>query len=120
MRRSFAATLALAAAFVFAPPASAQQAEYGDAMGGVDQVEEDRGTVMRFLERPEVGGAAESMGVDVQDVGRAVLDMNGEDVSLVADRVREIEESAAADTITITTTALVIGLLILIIILLVD
>lgn len=119
MRRSFAATLGLAAAFAFAPPASAQQGEFGGPMRGVDQGEEDRSTIMRFLERDEVGGAAGSIGVDVQEMGRRVQGMNDADAARVADQVRDVEQQMAAQNITITTTTLIIGLLILIVLILV-
>lgn len=114
MRKSFAATLALAAAFVFAQPASAQQG----SLGTIDQGEEDRSTIMRFLERDEVGGAASTIGVDVDAVGRKVLTLSDADASRVASQVRDVEEEMAASNITITTTALIIGLLILIVLIL--
>lgn len=115
MRRSFAATLALAAAFLVASPASAQQA----SLGSIDQGEEDRSTIMRFLERSEVGGAAATIGVDVDEVGRKVLTMSDADASRVASQVRDVEEEMAAQNITITTTALIIGLLVLIVLILI-
>ena len=119
MRKSFAATLALAAAFVFAPPASAQEARFDGSTGGVDQGEEDRSTIMRFLERDEVGGAAGSIGVDVQALGRKVQGMDDASAARVASEVRDVEQQMAAEAITITTTALIIGLLVLIVLLLV-
>ncbi|HUF14106.1 MAG TPA: PA2779 family protein [Longimicrobiales bacterium] len=119
MRRSFAATLAIAAAFVFAPPASAQQAGFGGSAEGVDQGEDDRSTIMRFLERDEVGGAAAGIGVDIQAVGRDVQNMDDASAARVAQEVRDVEQQMAAQNITITTTALIIGLLILIVLILV-
>lgn len=109
MRKFFAATLAVAAAFV-AAPAAAQH---------VDQADEDRGTIMRFLERDEVGGAATSIGVDVQTVGRRVQTMSDAEAARVAEQVRDVEQQMAAQNITITTTALIVGLLILIVLILV-
>jgi len=119
MRRSFAATLALAAAFVAAGPASAQQGGFDGSTGGADQGEANRTAIMRFLERDEVGGAAASIGVDVQALGRRVQGMSDADAARVADQVRDVEQQMAADTITITTTALIIGLLVLIVLILV-
>ena len=112
MRRSSVATLALAASLGMAAPASAQQAEWtaGD---------EDRSTILRFLERDEVSGVAGQMGVDVQDAGRNVLEMNDAEAARVADQVRDAEQAMAASSITITTTALIIGLLVLIVLILV-
>jgi len=116
MRRSFAATLALAATLAFTAPATAQQ---GGFEGGGDQGEADRETIMRFLERDDVGGAAGSIGVDVQEVGRRVQTLSDAEASRVAREVRDAEQAMAADTITITTTALIIGLLILIVLILI-
>ena len=112
MRRSFAATLALAAAFVVASPASGQQAEWtaGD---------EDRSTVMEFLEREDVGRAAEHLGYDMQDVGRAVLELSDENAARVAGEVRTAEQALAAETITFTVTTLIIILLVVILLILV-
>ena len=119
MRRSFAATLALAAAFVVAPPASAQQAQFGGSTGDVDKGDEDRSTIMRFLERDEVGGAASGIGVDVQALGRKVQSLDDANAARVANEVRDVEEQMAAQNITITTTALIIGLLVLILLVLI-
>ena len=110
MRRSFSATLALAAAFVFATPAMAQQASFSQS----DQGDEDRTTIMRFLERAEMGGVASSVGVDAQELGRRTQVMSDADAARVAQQVRDAEQAMAADTITITTTAIIIGLLVLI------
>ena len=119
MKRSFVAMLGLVAAFAFASPASAQQAELGGSMGAVDQGEEDRSTIMRFLERDEVGGAASGIGVDVQALGRRVQGMDDASAARVANEVRDVEQQMAAQNITITTTALIVGLLVLIVLLLV-
>lgn len=110
MRRSFAATLALAAAFVFTTPAMAQQASFSES----DQGDEDRTTIMRFLERAEMSGTATSIGVDAQELGRRTQGMSDADAARVAQQVRDAEQAMAADSITITTTAIIIGLLILI------
>ena len=110
MRRSFTATLAIAALLGFAAPASAQ-AEW-------TQGDEDRSTIMEFLERDDVGGAAAEMNVDLQDVGRGVLDMSDDVASRVASDVRALEQSYAADTITFTTTTLIIILLLVILLIL--
>ena len=118
MRRSFAA-LALAATLGVAGPASAQQGGFDGSGGGVERGEADRETIMRFLERDEVGGVAEDMGIDVQDVGRGVLGLSDAQAARVADQVRDAEQQMAADTITITTTALIIGLLVLILLILI-
>lgn len=115
MRRSFAATLAVAAAFVFAPPALAQQAMFDE----VDRGDEDRATVMRFLERAEADGTASGIGVDAQELGRRAQRMSDADAARVADRIRDAEQAMAANSITITTTALIIGLLVLIVLILV-
>ena len=119
MSRSFAASVALAATFAFAAPLSAQQAELGSSMGGMDRGEEDRSTIMRFLESDEVGGAAASIGVDVQSVGRSVQGMSDANAARVAEEVRDVEAAMAAQNITITTTALIVGLLVLIVLILV-
>jgi hypothetical protein len=102
---------ALAAVLLLSTPAAAQQAW--------TEADEDRSTIMRFLERDEVGGVAESMGVDVQDVGRGVRGLSDAEAARVADQVRDVEQQMAASNITITTTALIIGLLILIVLILV-
>ena len=112
MRRSFAATLVLAATLACAMPAAAQQQEWSEA-------DENRSTIMRFIERDEVSAVVEDMGGDVQDVGRRVQRMNDAEASRVANQVRSAEQAMAADTITITTTALIIGLLILIVLILI-
>jgi hypothetical protein len=112
MRRSFTATLAIAALLGFAAPTSAQQVEW-------TRGDEDRSTVMQFLERDDVSGAVERIGADPQDLGRAVLDMSDEDASRVARDVRVFEQAYAADTITMTTTTLIIILLLVILLILV-
>lgn len=111
MRRSFTATLSIVALLGLAAPVSAQQAEW-------TQGDEDRSTIMEFLERDDVGNAASQIGVDVQDVGRGVLDMSDDDASRVASDVRAFEQAYAASTITFTTTTLLIILLVVIIIIL--
>jgi hypothetical protein len=112
MRRSLAATLAIAATLACAVPAAAQQAEWSAA-------DEDRSTIMRFLEREDVGGVADDMGMDVEQAGRGVLRMSDSDASRVAVQVRDFEQAMTADSITITTTALIIGLLVLIVLILI-
>jgi hypothetical protein len=118
MRRSYAATLALAAAFVSATPVAGQQVDDGQ-QAAWSAGDEDRSTIMRFLERDEVGSAAERMGYDVQDVGRAVLQMSDDDAARVATDVRSAEQALAADTITMTTTTLIIILLVVILLILI-
>jgi hypothetical protein len=118
MRRSFATTLALAASLVFALPAAAQQADHVDGSGW-DAGDEDRSTVLRFLERDEVGGIVGSMGYDAQDLGRAVLELNDADAARVAGEIRAAEQGRAADTVTFTTTTLIIILLVVILLVLV-
>lgn len=119
MRRSFATTLALAAAFTFAAPVSAQQSDSRDSSGWEERADRDRATIMDFLARPDVGDAAADLRIDMQDLGERVLEMGAHDAALVAERVRDAEQQAAADTITITTTTLIIGLLVLIVLILV-
>ena len=81
--------------------------------------DEDRSTVLRFLERDDVGAAAQSMGHDAQDIGRAVLDLSDADAGRLAQQVRSAEEALAADTISFTTTTLIIILLVVILLVLV-
>ena len=112
MRRSSVATLALAVSLGMAAPASAQQAEWtaGD---------EDRSTIMEFLERDDVGSAGEHLGYDMQDVGRSVLELSDENAARVASEVRSAEQAMAAETITFTVTTLIIILLVIILLILV-
>ena len=118
MRRSFVATLAVAAALGCATPAAAQQAdESGQA--GWTAGDEDRSTILRFLEREEVGGVAGSMGYDSQDLGRAVLDLSDADAARVASDLRGAEQALTADTISFSTTTLIIILLVVILLVLV-
>lgn len=118
MRGSCAATVALVAALGLAAPASAQRADQEQA-GWQGRTETDRGVIMDFLIRPEVSDAAAGVGIDLQEVGRGVMRMDAADAAVVADRVRDVEQQMAADTITITTTTLIIGLLVLIVLILV-
>lgn len=118
MRRSFVATLAFAAALGCATPAAAQQADESGRAGWAAG-DEDRSTILRFLEREEVGSVAESMGYDAQDLGRAVLDMSDADAARVASEMRGAEQALTADTITFTTTTLIIILLVIILLVLV-
>ena len=112
MRRSFTATLALGVVLGIATPASAQQAEW-------TQGDEDRSTVMEFLERDDVAGAADRMGVDVEVVGHEVLEMGDDDASRAANEIRAFEQAYTADTITFTTTTLIIILLVVILLILI-
>lgn len=118
MRRSLAATLALTAALLCALPAGAQQIDNGDAAAW-SAGDEDRSTIMRFLERDEVGSAAERLGYDVQDVGKEVLELSDEDAAAFAADVRSAEQALAADSITMTTTTLIIILLLVILLILI-
>ena len=111
MRKSLNTTLALAAVVAAAAPAGAQQQE------SWTRADEDRTTILRFLERDDVSAAAEDIGVSVQDAGRGVLQLDAAEASQVAEQVRAAESQVAANTITITTTVLIIALLILIILL---
>ena len=111
MGRSFTATLALVASLGFAAPTAAQQAEW-------TQGDEDRSTILEFLEREDAGSAAAGLGVDLQELGRGVLDMSDDDAARVADDVRSLEQALAADTITFTTTTLIIILLVVIVLIL--
>ena len=111
MRKTTGAAIALAATLACALPAGAQQ-EW-------TQADEDRSTILRFLERDEVGGVAEDMGADMQDVGRGVLRMNDADAARVASQVRDTEQAMAADTISVTTTTLILILVVLILLILI-
>ena len=112
MKKTFASTFALSAALLFAVPAAAQQEAW-------TRGDEDRATILRFIEREEVSGVADSYGVDPQDMGRGVLRLNDADAARVADQVRDAEEQMAADTITMTTTTLIIILLVIILLVLI-
>ena len=112
MRRSLAGTLGIVATLALAVPASAQQEAWTEG-------DENRSTILRFLEREDVGGLAENMGIDVQDAGRGVLRLNDADAARVADQVRDAEDQLAADTITMTTTTLIIILLVIILLVLI-
>lgn len=118
MVRSFVATFALAAAFACAAPAAGQQADRTDRPEWT-AADEDRSTVLRFLEREDVGGVARSMGYDAQDVGRAALELSDADAARLAGEVRSAEQALAADTITFTTTTLIIILLVVILLVLI-
>lgn len=118
MVKSLLGTLALAAAFMVAVPAAAQQA--GEpAESAWTAADEDRSTVLRFLERDDVSRVVEGMGHDVQDVGRAALDLSATDAARVAGEVRAAEHAIAAQTISFTTTTLIIILLVVILLVLV-
>ncbi|HEX6589182.1 MAG TPA: PA2779 family protein [Longimicrobiales bacterium] len=120
MVRSFVAALALGAALSFAAPAAAQQADQmGPAQAEWTAADEDRSTVLRFLEREDVAGAAERMGYGQQELGRAALELSDADAARVADELRAAEQAFAADTITFTTTTLIIILLVVILLVLV-
>ena len=110
MRTSFGGALAVVATLAFAVPAGAQD---------WTQADEDRATILRFLEREEVSATAEGMGADMQDVGRNVLRMNADEAARVASQVRETEQAMAADTISVTTTTLILILVILILLILI-
>ena len=118
MVRSFLAALALGAALVCATPAAAQQVDRADRSGWT-AADEDRSTVLRFLERDDVDGVVRSMGHDQQDLGRAVLELDDARAALVAAEVRSAGETLAADTITFSTTTLIIILLVVILLVLV-
>ena len=112
IRRSLGTTLAVAATLAFAVPAGAQQEAWTPG-------DEDRSTILRFLEREDVGGVAEGMGVNMQDAGEGVLRLNDAEAARVASQVRDAEEQMAADTITMTTTTLIIILLVIILLVLI-
>ncbi|HEX6589181.1 MAG TPA: PA2779 family protein [Longimicrobiales bacterium] len=112
MKKTFAPAAALTAGLLFAVPAAAQQEAW-------TQGDEDRATILRFMEREEVSGVAEGYGVDPQDMGRGVLRLNDADAARVADQVRDAEQAMAADTITMTTTTLIIILLVIILLVLI-
>ena len=118
MKRSFAATLALAAALVCALPASGQQADQGETAAWT-AADEDRSVILRFLERDDVGAAARSMGYDAEDIGHAVLGLEDADATRLAADVRSAEEAMAAQTISFTVTTLIIILLVIILLVLV-
>ena len=65
-----------------------------------------------------MGGAADALNVDLQDIGRGVRDMSDRDAARVASEVRALEQAYASDTITFTTTTLLIILLVVIILIL--
>ena len=110
MRKSSGASIAFAL-LAFALPAGAQQ-EW-------TQADEDRSTILRFLEREEVSAVAEDYGADLQDVGRGVLRLDDAAAARVASQVRDTEQAMAADSITVTTTTLILILLVLILLILV-
>ena len=112
MKKTFTPALALAATLVFAVPAAAQQEAWSEG-------DENRATILRFLEREDVSGVAEAYGADPQDLGHGVLRLNDADAARVASQVRDAEEQMAADTITMTTTTLIIILLVVILLVLI-
>ena len=121
--------LLLAAA---AAPLGAQEA--GDAPGAhavapeevrdvvaeqADAAEADREAVRAVLDRPEVEEVARTHGLDLTRARDGVATLEGEELSLVAERARQLDEVLAggADTVVISTTTIIIALLVLIIIL---
>ena len=111
MKIANAAVIALSATLAFALPAGAQQ-EWTRA-------DEDRATILRFLEREDVGEVAEGMGADMQDVGRGVLRLNDAEAARVADQVRDTEQAMTAEVISMQTTTLILILLVVVLLILI-
>lgn len=132
-----AGTLALLAAA--AAPLAAQEAEEardaGDDASAAHAVTEEavwdvvaekadaaaseREAIRAVLDRPEVEDVARSRGIDLARARDGVATLEGEELSLVAERARQLEEGLVGgdDTIVISTTTIIIALLVLIIIL---
>lgn len=83
-----------------------------------DAAEADREAVRAVLERPEVEDVARAHGIDLTRARDGVATLEGEELSLVAERARQLDEALAggADTVVISTTTIIIALLVLIII----
>lgn len=84
-----------------------------------DRSEADREMIRAVLDDPVVEGVALSHGMDLTRARNAVATLEGEELRLVAESARELDEALAGgdDTIVISTTTLIIALLVLIIIL---
>ena len=125
-------TSALLVALVFSVlamtvPASAQtshsapQSAIDDALQQkVSSATADRETVLRLLERPEVRAVAGDAGLDLGKAKDAVSTIDGPELTELAARASQVEQSLAGgqSKITISTTFLIIGLLVLIVLIL--
>lgn len=121
----------LAAVFLAAAPARAQEAEGSDrhvvdrgeaweAMARkADRAEEQRAIVRALLDRPGVERVAGEHGLDLTRARDAISTLEGAELRQVARRAAQVDAALAGgdDTIVISTTTLIIALLVLIIIL---
>lgn len=92
------------------------------AATAVEEAEADRRAVLEVLERSRVRRVAEGIGLDLVRAREAVATLDGEELSRLAERAREVDGalSGGADTVTISVTTLIIVLLVLLIILVAD
>jgi hypothetical protein len=76
----------------------------------------DRADVVRLLQHPDVRATAERVGIDLGRAHDAVAMVEGEDLRLLAEQSRQVEQALVGgqSTITISTTMIIIGLLVLI------
>lgn len=81
----------------------------------------DREAVREALNRPEVRGVAESMGVAMDRLDRTVDTMSATDLAQAASAARQVNEQlvGGASTVTISTTTIIIALLVIILIVLI-
>ena len=80
----------------------------------------DREAVLRLLERPEVQAVAGDAGLDLRLAKDAVTTIDGPELTELAERASQVEQSLAGgqSKITISTTFLIIALLVLIVLIL--
>ena len=84
----------------------------------VDPQAADRQTLREFLGRKEVQGVARTSGVDLSDLERGLLALDGERLSRAADQARSIDRELGATQgeIRLSATVIIIILLLIIII----
>ena len=82
---------------------------------------DDRKTVQRLLERPEVQAVAGDIGLDLRRAQSAVSTLEGQQLSTLATQARQVEQALAGgqSSITLSTTMIIIGLLLVILIVLI-
>jgi len=84
-------------------------------------VEADRAAVQRVLERPDVRAVAAQIGVDMRRAQSAVATLQGDQLTELATRARQVEQQLAGGqgSVTISYTLIIIGLLVLILLILI-
>jgi hypothetical protein len=79
---------------------------------------EDRETVLRLLERPEVQAIAGDIGLDLRRAETAIATLDGQQLTDLAAQAQQVERALAGgqSTVVISTTVIIIALLVLILI----